>query len=60
MWWATGVPFQLFPPPLLLFTNVSRTGWEVHLQNLTAAGTWTEEEDNCHVSVLEIKAVQLA
>ena len=32
------------PPSLLVFTDVSRTGWGEHLQDLTSAGVWAEKE----------------
>ena len=46
-------PFQL-----LLFIDVSRSGWGAHLQDLTAARIWIEEELNHHISVLK-KVAQL-
>ena len=40
---------SLFMCPFhFLFTDESRTGWGVHLEDLTAAGIWTEEEPNLH------------
>ena len=47
-------------PPSLLYTKALRTGLGTHLQDLTMAGTWTEEEEEegLHVNVLEMKAVQ--
>ena len=30
-------------------------GWRAHLQDLTVAGMWTEEEDLPHISILEIR-----
>ena len=47
-------------PPSLLFMDVLRTGWGAHLQDLTPAGVWTEEELNLHINLLEMKSVQLA
>ena len=47
------------PPLSLLYTSATQTGWEAHLQDLTAAGLCTEEERELHISVLEMKVVQL-
>ena len=37
-----------------------RTGWGTHLQDLTAAGIWREEECNLHINIMPMKAVQLS
>ena len=38
----------------------AESGWGAHLQDLTAARPWTEQEDCSYVNILEMKAVQLA
>ena len=58
--WASRVPLRVSPPAPLLYTNMSRTDWEMHLQDLNAVGTWMEEEEIRHIGVLEITSVQLA
>ena len=57
--WASGVHLQV-PPPFLLYTDTSWTGWGTHLCNLTATGKWPQEEMSLHINILEMKAVQLA
>ena len=50
----------MYPLLLLQYTNALMTGWGTHLQSLTAAGVWSWEEKALYVSVLEMKAFQLA
>ena len=56
----SGIPLQVLSPSLLLYTGASMTGWDSHLQYLTAARVWSKEERELHINVLEMKAVQLA
>ena len=46
--WASGIPLQV---PILSSVH------SVHLQNLTTAGIWTEEEHNIYINIMEMKAV---
>ena len=41
-------------PSAVIFTDMSHTGWDVHLQDLTTAGTWTSEEKELHISRLSL------
>ena len=42
-------------PPILLYTDMSQTGWGIHLQDLTT----TEKESRLHISIPAVKVVQL-
>ena len=53
-------PLQVPPPSLLLCADTSQTGWGAYLQDLTTAGMWTPQKREFHISVLEMKVVQLA
>ncbi|XP_064104989.1 uncharacterized protein LOC135214543 [Macrobrachium nipponense] len=49
-WWLDnanllrGSPLQSHPPDLLLFTDVSKEGWGVHLLQHLALGLWSNQE----------------
>ena len=45
---------------MLLFTDASWQGWGAHLQELVASGVWTQDEQNLHMNLLELRAVLLA
>ena len=47
-------------PSSLLFTGASRTGLGAHMQDLTSMRTWTSQENEFHVNMLEKNAVELA
>ena len=57
--WGSGVPLQM-PPPSLLYTNTSMTGWGTYLLTRTAAGIWFQKEKDLHINVSEMKVIQLA
>ena len=56
--WASGIPLQVLPPSLLLYTNALMTDLSVHLQDLMVAGVWPQEEKQLHI-ILEKKVVYL-
>ena len=43
-----------------IFTDASKEGWGVHLDEHTARGTWSLAESKLHINHLELKAVFLA
>ena len=57
---AVGVPLQVPPLSLSLYTDASLSGWRAHLMDLTASWVWSEEETQEHIIVLEVRAVALA
>ena len=65
-WWKDpknlkkGCPLHPQEHNTLIFTDASNQGWGAHLENLTISGTWTSQEKNLHINVLELKAVFLA
>ena len=65
-WWVDddnttkGVPLHLPAPDVRLFTDASKEGWGAHLHDSLLSGVWTEEEQDLHINVLEMKAVVLA
>ena len=65
-WWLQkesglpGIPFQVPPPSLLLYTDASMTNWDSYLKHLTAAaGVWSQEERELHINILEMNEIQL-
>ena len=56
----SGVPFQFPPPSVLLYNDMSLSGWGAHLLDMMASGVWSMEESLMHINVLEMKAVSLA
>ena len=43
-----------------MFKELLEKGWGAHLQELTVLGAWTENEDDPHMNILEMKAILLA
>ena len=64
-WWTNmghlrrGVQLGTLDVEYYLFTDSSTRGWGAHMQNLTAAGTWTDKLSHLHINVLELRAVWL-
>ena len=56
---ASRVLHQVLLLSVFLFTDMSQTGRGVHLQDLTAVGTWTSQEE-LHINILEMKVVHLS
>ena len=54
----SGVPLQVPPSSLSLYTNESLSGWGAHLLDLMTSGVWTEEESQEHINMLEMRAVE--
>ena len=55
--WTSRVPLQVPSPSVILLTDAQKTGWGLHLLDLTAAGIWTREELGLHINILEMKAL---
>ena len=55
-----GQPLHPIKHSLHLFTDTSDEGWDAHLNNHTARGTWSLSESKLHINYLELKAVLLA
>ena len=47
-------------PTIVLFTDVSSTGWGCSLNNISTGGNWTAEEANNHLHYLELVGIFLA
>ena len=54
------MPISLPQFELELFTDASQVGWGAHVEDLTAAGTWSESERAWHINRLELEAVYKA
>ena len=65
-WWLedvnvlTGQPLHPLKHALQIFTDASKEGWDAHLDEHTARGTWSLPESKQHINYLELKAVFLA
>ena len=55
-----GQPLHPLKHALQIFTDASKEGWGVHLNERTARGTWSLPETKLHINHLELKAVFLA
>ncbi len=67
-WWAQehryleGVPMVVPPPALFLTTDASQSGWGASLDPMGRLyqGTWSPEEVDLHINLLEMRAIYLA
>ena len=65
-WWLEesnmhpGQPLQPKKHALQIFTDALKEGWDAHLNECTARGTWSLPESKLHINQLELKAVFLA
>ena len=65
-WWLqgdnilTGQPLHPIKHALQIFTDASKEGWDAHLNERTARGSWSLPESKLHINYLELKAVFLA
>ncbi|MES9884339.1 MAG: reverse transcriptase domain-containing protein [Sedimenticola sp.] len=67
-WWlmpnrfTRGVPFHDPEPQFHLYTDASLQGWGAHLEPLgtICQGTWSLNQSQSHINLLEMKAVSLA
>ena len=65
-WWLEesnmlpGQPLHPLKHALQIFTDASKEGWDAHLNERTARGTWSLPESKLHINHLELKAVFLA
>lgn len=48
------------PPPVIVTTDASLSGWGAHTQGALAQGTWSREESNLSINLLELRAIRLA
>lgn len=55
-----GVPLQTPEFQVRLFTDASTKGWGAHLEGQTAQGSWSEQEQDLHINILEMRAIKLA
>ena len=55
-----GQPLHHLKHALQIFTDTSKEGWDAHLNELTARGTWSLPESKLHINHLKLKAVFLA
>ena len=65
-WWSReehllqGQPLEgVTTPDLLLHSDASFDGWGVSLLDLHAAGTWSDEEREASINLLELRAIRL-
>ena len=65
-WWLEGSnvlpgqPLHLLKHALQIFTDTSKEGWDVRLNEHTAKGTWPLPESKVHINHLELKVFFLA
>ena len=59
-WWMKGQPLHPIKHALQIFTDASKEGWGVHLNEHIARGTWSLLESKLHINYLELKEVFLA
>ena len=59
-WLDSCVPTAVPQHEVELYTDASTVGWGAHVENLTASGTWSQEERSFHINRLELEAVCLA
>jgi len=62
-WWTIrgnvmgGVPLHPPQPLMVVYTDASMEGWGAHCSYHIAQGSWSAQERNLHINVLELKAV---
>ena len=62
-WWLdrdnllSGVQFPRPSPSLTLTTDASERGWGAHLRGQSVAGTWSPQQGQLHINLLELLAV---
>ena len=56
-WLREGVPITFPQHEVELFTDASGIGWGAHVEDLTAAGTWSAPERSWHINMKELMAV---
>ena len=54
-----GRDLEFHSPDLLLYSDASKEGWGVSIQELQASGVWSTSEVNLSVNVLELQAIRL-
>ena len=63
-WWLQeshvmrGIPFRIPDPDIHIFTDASPRGWGGHLEGKEVGGPWTSQEEDLHINVQELLAVQ--
>jgi len=64
-WWLVpehleaSVPIRDTRPESTILTDASLVGWGAHWDERTVAGTWSAQEQSCHINLLEMQAVRL-
>ena len=64
VWWLHNLPFQqklikVSPPTTTIFCDASTQGWGSSYENERTGGRWSFQENELHINVLELKAVEL-
>lgn len=65
LWWSNpehtraGAPIWPPDPTITILTDASMEGWGAHCNEWTLQGTWSLEEQRCHINFLEMKTVLL-
>ena len=59
-WLTQGVPIHAPSGDVVLYTDASHHGWGAHVDSLVASGTWTPDQSEWHINLLEMEAVLLA
>ena len=65
-WWLrriqqrVGCPLRDPLPDLVLYTDASLSGWGAVCQGKRMSGSWSPDECNLHINLLELRAVRLA
>ena len=67
-WWINPIRFEtgtsIHPPDpeFFLYTDASHYGWGAHLEPTTLSfhGSWTENQSQLHINMLEVMAIRLA
>ena len=60
-WWLkednvlTGQPLHPIKHALQIFTDASKEGWGIHLNEPIARGTWSVPESKLHINYLDLK-----
>ena len=57
VWLQSALPIVSSAPQVDLFTDASKAGWGAHAEHLVAAGSWSAQESELHINVLELEAV---
>jgi hypothetical protein len=56
---SRGTALRTPAPELTMFSDASGSGWGVSILSQSAEGKWNTQDQQCHISVLELRAVRL-